>query len=408
MAQTDTRQGFRLPWTGERGDPEPPSDDAPADGGATEGPSNDATAAQETETSEMIDVTAPTDIAQDLAPETRRPNKFMADLSRAMQTAAETARNETMGRFEAEAKSAADEIHAVAAVEGAALRRRADDDVAAVRDWSKGEIARIREETERRIVIRKAALDGEMDAHAAIVEARVERVAATVSTYQSDMAEFFERLLGEEDPTRIATLAETMPDPPSLAEIAASITEPPPVVHVVTPPSPPEVEVEPNVDEPAAEPDATTPPATLAEKEFDFAAAEAEAATFTGDLDEGELREPAHPEGSHDGPEPAKAPEAPVAASREPVARATTRVVVLGLVSVASIATFKRELGRTTGVAAIGVASGPDGEFVFTVTHDNGLDLAGAITGMTGFDAKVNTKTAEGLEVTAHDPDAAD
>ena len=46
-----------------------------------------------------------------------------------------------------------------------------------------------------------------------------------------------------------------------------------------------------------------------------------------------------------------------------------TRVIVTGLVSVASIASFKRHLGRVAGVQSVGVSSGPDGEFVFAVGH---------------------------------------
>ena len=83
-------------------------------------------------------------------------------------------------------------------------------------------------------------------------------------------------------------------------------------------------------------------------------------------------------------------------------------MVVLGLVSVASIATFKRSLGRVSGVSAIGVASGPDGEFVFTVSHDAGLALGEAIAALPGFDATITNQTSDGLEVAAHDPDAGD
>ena len=96
----------------------------------------------------------------------------------------------------------------------------------------------------------------------------------------------------------------------------------------------------------------------------------------------------------------AESTDAPASAER-----VMTRVVVLGLVSVASIATFKRSLGRTEGVAAIGVASGPDGEFVFTVTHDSGLALRDAITSLPGFDARVTGESEGGIDVTAHDPD---
>ena len=233
MAQTDTRPGFRLPWSGRarltpirpspgsrnRRSPstETPNAEAPAEGStvAEQSTADEApTAPEEPETSDMIDATATTS--------TRRPTKFMAELSRAMQTAVETSRDETMARLAADAKTVVEEIHAASAVEAAELRRHADDDVAAVREWSKAEIARIREETEARIALRKTALDGEMDAHAAVVESRVQRVGATVAAFEHEMAAFFERLLAEEDPTRIAAMAERMPEPPDLAGVAAA------------------------------------------------------------------------------------------------------------------------------------------------------------------------------------------
>ena len=174
MAQTDTRPGFRLPWTAEHGaqtdqaepmasetaeatSAEAPDAEAPAEGSTVADrwtpPTEASTPPEEPETSDMIDATATTS--------TRRPTKFMAELSRAMQTAVETSRDETMARLGADAKTVVEEIHAASAVEAAELRRHADDDVAAVREWSKAEIARIREETEARIALRKTALDGE-------------------------------------------------------------------------------------------------------------------------------------------------------------------------------------------------------------------------------------------------------
>ena len=64
--------------------------------------------------------------------------------------------------------------------------------------------------------------------------------------------------------------------------------------------------------------------------------------------------------------------------------------MVTGLVSVASIANFKRSLARIGGVLSIGVASGPNGEFVFTVTHDPGLPFSTAIVSMMpGFESEV-------------------
>ncbi len=400
MAQTDTKPGFRLPWTAERTESDAPPED---------------------QTSEPRAAAVP-----DTAVVTggRRPTKFMAELSRAMQAAAETARIETIARFEAEAKSVIEEIHAASAVESANLRRQADDDVASVREWSKAEIARIREETEARIVLRKTALDGEMEAHAGVVQARIERVGSTVSDYETQMTTFIARLKAEEDPTRIATMAEIMPDPPNLAEVAASVGD-----ATVTPfrPMPDAIpawsaETEGPAEAPTSAPaEADAPADVVTPADVDqllaaargFAAAEAEAAAFTEDLDDDDGTGSAlgldHEDGRED--EDAAAEElvhvtAPVE-SPLTAARATARVVVVGLVSVASIATFKRTLSRVAGVAAIGVASGPDGEFVFTVSHDTGLDLAEAITGLAGFETRITAETADGLEVAARDADAA-
>jgi hypothetical protein len=83
------------------------------------------------------------------------------------------------------------------------------------------------------------------------------------------------------------------------------------------------------------------------------------------------------------------------------------QVVVSGLVSVASIAAFKRGLARLAGVQSVSVASGPDGEFVFTVTGPGDGDLAGSVASLPGFTVDVTGVTGDRIEVVAHDPDAA-
>src|SRR5262245_39293118 len=248
MSQTETRPGFRLPWTGERADAEASTDGS--EGTVAEAGANDAEASIAADGESAVDASegstgmteqtvteepGTTDMTDGTATATgRRPTKFMADLSKAMQTAAEASRDETMTRFSADAKVAVEDIRAKSAEEAAALRRQADDDVASVREWSKTEIARIREETDTRIAARKQSLDGEMDAFAQVIEARVQRVNGAVAEYETEMAEFFERLLAEQDPTRIATMAQAMPDPPDLSAIAASVTEAaPPAVEPV-------------------------------------------------------------------------------------------------------------------------------------------------------------------------------
>jgi hypothetical protein len=83
-----------------------------------------------------------------------------------------------------------------------------------------------------------------------------------------------------------------------------------------------------------------------------------------------------------------------------------TQVIVSGLVSVASIASFKRHLGRLGGVQAVAVASGPDGEFVFNVTHRPDVSFRDAVPTMPGFAARV-TSTGDGVvHVSARDPEA--
>ncbi len=397
MATTETRPSFRLPWTagtGESGDPsESPAEQPIAQADASD---NDEIQGPELHV-HGAQTPAPAQPDPPSPPPVRRATKFMADLTRAMQAAAEQARSETMTRFDADAKAFVEEIRSGTTADVADLRRKADDDMASIREKSKAEIARIREQVEASVADRKTELEAEMEAHAARREARAERVAVVVAAFEAEMADFFERLNAEEDPTRIATMAETMPDPPSLEDVASS------GVAAIAP-APPEPDPVPTIapDELARavagstrvadEPGRAAAPTPLAEVEIDFAAAEAEAASFDGDLkelgDDDELGAPARTAEANESAQEAAA-EAVAERIREiepvhtaPDVSTSTRLVVTGLVSVASIANFKRSLARIAGVQSIGVASGPNGEFVFTVSHDTGLPFAAAILSM--------------------------
>jgi hypothetical protein len=390
---TETRPGFRLPWA------------AAADEAEGQDVEGDAPVAEETQEPDMIETTEAVEVAEVEAeaaasadaPEpvdeggsqpARRATKFMAELSRAMQAAAENSRGETMARFEAEAKGVVEDIHARATDEAADLRRKADDDVAAVREWSKAEIARIREETETRIAARKSGLDAEVEQHGGMVEARIERVATVVSAFEGQMAAFFERLNAEEDPTRIATMAETMPDPPSLVHVVAAMIVPAPASE---PPS-----------------NAAAALANGPMTDADFAAAEAEALSFSGDL-ETDDDEPAtgenEPIEANDTDEPAATAEGE---PTDPTDLVSTRVIVTGLVSVANIANFKRSLTRTPGVATIAVASGPDGDFIFTVGHSLGAGLSASVQALSGFGIQITGDSGDAINVAAQDREATD
>ncbi|HEY4189176.1 MAG TPA: hypothetical protein VGM28_02035 [Candidatus Limnocylindrales bacterium] len=495
----------------------------------------------------MVEIDVPT--APAAAP--RKPSKLMADLSAAILATAASARDQALQQLEADARQITETIRESATEGGVTLRKRSDDDVAGIRDWSKAEIARIREETDGRIATRKSQLESELAAHATSVNNRVEEVQFEVDRYRTDMDEYFERLATQEDPSRLATMVEAMPDVPSfeawsefdpLADLPAvpvaeakveeapvaeaavvdEALEPeavePEAVEVEAVAEVGEVEALPEADpavgqaEPVA--DAETPEIDDGSVNIDAAdEAEAPVATLEPEADEmapsagvgkgwgegdgewtggraeatdGPVWDGDAPDGFPSGAEGGDpvdrgaimaaleaAAEAVVAAeaaaesadqaeaaadvaetaaelvvgrnsgddgSNDPEAQAaldarvdaggfeesyadrlasllpppsgadaepkTTQVVVSGLVSVASIASFKRHLGRLSGVQAVAVASGPEGEFVFNVTHRPDVSFRDAIPTMQGFAARV-TGTSDGMVVvTARDPES--
>ncbi len=464
MASTDAKSGFRLPWSADRNE----SEDQSAVTGDEPTAMDPAQQQSESETPTMIDtppttsgeaaqaepaatepVTTPEATSAPTPAPERKANKFMADLTRAMQAAAESARADTLERFATDAKAHIEGIHATSADEATELRKRADDDIAGVREWSKAEIARIREETDERVTDRKERLEREIETHAAEIEGRIERVQSRVATFETEMAAFFERLLSEDDPTRFASMAETLPEPPPFDadEAWASITGPEtaeadqaPVAEVEVPgpvvgetaesPEPAEAVETPVAEEQPVDASAETgsveattdngdlfgitadapesetapdadPRLTAIGIEHDFAAAEAEAAAYPAEASGADDEIPTIAEDAL-----AARLAGLVADDQAPTDSATTRVVVTGLVSVASIAGFKRNLARVAGVRSVGVSSGPDGEFVFAVTHDTGLALGDGIASLSGFSARVTDEAPGELTVAARDPES--
>jgi hypothetical protein len=464
----------------------------------------------------------------------RRPTKFLADLTRAMQAAAEQARTATLDQYRAESTTVIEQIHARSATGATELRRHADDDAATIKEWSKAEIARIREETEQRITTRREQLEGQLERHAAIIEHEIEKVRGRVATFESEMGVFFDDLLGEEDPAVFAARAASLPEPPSFEildddAITALLQEPgvgvpAPVLEAeaeveaeaVASPADAEADVpseavasegeaqaagdagaeavaavETDVDaEAEAEPADVTPldreaamaaiqAAAEAAASLEAAVAQADRAEVAADRAEATLvAEPTPdaeatnetsaaeglaedvtsetgeaastaapaadepldaepeidprlamlgltpdfaaaemaaaeaaaaeiedvPEIAGDALEARLAGLVPGEAPAPAVATVTTQLVVTGLVSVASIASFKRHVGRLPGVAHVGVSSGPDGEFLFSVEHDPETSVRDLVPTLPGFGARV-VGTGEGIvHVSAQDP----
>jgi hypothetical protein len=95
-----------------------------------------------------------------------------------------------------------------------------------------------------------------------------------------------------------------------------------------------------------------------------------------------------------------------ISANGRTAPESTTSVVVIGLVSVASVAAFKRTLGKVTGVRSVGVSSGPEGEFVFKTAHDADVHLKDVIPTLPGFGARVVAAGDGVVNVSARDPES--
>ena len=501
MATTESRTGFRLPWSSEERSDKAPvgrtaeatttdalteatsvappttdaatlaSDAATDVEAATDAQAETISSAETQESTDLVQPTAsdssPKETSVDstmtaapapsrltnVAPVAKKPTKFVLDLTRAMQAAAEESRAQTLGQFQADAKTYIEDIHSRSAVEATELRKRSDEDISGIQDWSKAEIARIREETQGKIGERKLGLERELEEHAGQIEYEIDRVQSRVAGFELEMERFFEQLVAEEDPTQIAVMAQTLPEPPSFdasvpwqpsAAVAELIGDTPFVSSADTTPA--------DAADPSASADATPDSeAAMAAIEAAHQAAEAnDAGTTTtdpesaaaGETDEADPRLTALGLSSNfdaaEAEAAAEATEANTEASpsedeiptmgddalaarlaglvppegdgearpARAASEATSKVVVTGLVSVASIASFKRHLGRVTGVQSVGVSSGPDGEFVFTVHHDTGVDLREVVPSLPGFRARVTNAGDGVVSVAAHDPES--
>lgn len=381
MATTEQRSGFRLPWaTDSQSDAGPdPELEATEPANLNEGDvpaKSDSTIAaadprgEAWPTSDAPHGTATSEAASSQgapmvhAP-ARPPNPLVAGLVRAMREASEAARKEALDAVAQTAKERTDEIQTESANQNAEIRRAGDTDVAEIREWSKARMARLREETEQRIADRRQRLELECEDHAARIEHRIDWVQQTVGEYESRMEVFFETLMAENDPARLAGFAEQMPQPPDLTDEGDQSDWTP--SHALD-----------------AARAAAAEAAALAD--FDIAA------------DGSDLEASDRLDLTDEAPEPGEAALQATAGDGE------TRLSVVGLVSVASIAGFKRGISKAPGVESISVSSGPGGEFIFTVRHGPTVDLREVVTDLDGFSATVTGDEAGVLSVTASQP----
>src|SRR4029079_12706379 len=96
-------------------------------------------------------------------PAPKKPSKLMADLSAAIRSTAESAREQALAQVDADVAKVVEEIRAGSKEGESALKVKSDEDIAAIREWSRCEIARIKAETDERIDARKGTLAAELD-----------------------------------------------------------------------------------------------------------------------------------------------------------------------------------------------------------------------------------------------------
>jgi hypothetical protein len=361
---------------------------------------------------------APTAPAPSAAP--RRDNKLMTGLVRAMRDAAEVARAEAVAGLRSDAAERSLAIRAQSTATTANLRRAADGDIAKIRDWSKAEIARVREETEAMISARKVRLAGDTEDEGKAAEGRLTQLGAAVQAYEAETARFFDALLAEDDPARLAGLAERMPQAPALdgivtmgdsapnkpatearsraqkSRVPARSSQPRPRVEAVVgqPPSHGATDEAAEAADPGPEPadvqvaDVPDAEATVAEAPV----AEAHAA---------------------EAPIEPSTPEAPDALDAEAAAAAEaaaldgleghTQVITSGLAGVAAIAGFKAALVRSPGVSAVSVNAGSDGDVLYSVTHAGNTDIRDALRDLGTFQTRLIADDGATLVVVVHE-----
>jgi hypothetical protein len=152
-----------------------------------------------------------------------KSTRFVAELVRAMQAAAEQNRDAVMAQFRSDSKTFLESVTERAGVEANELRRVADEDLAAIREWSKAEIARIKAESDERVAERRSDLNRQLEEHTSLVELQMQKLRARIQGFEDEMERFFAKVNSEQDPRALAATAQGMPEPPDLPTTDAEV-----------------------------------------------------------------------------------------------------------------------------------------------------------------------------------------
>jgi hypothetical protein len=144
---------------------------------------------------------------------------FLADLAKAMQTAAGAERIRVSEETDRRRQAHLDGIRGRETAEADHLREVAEDGVKGIDTWADSEIERIQRERERRILSRRRDLEISLEDHRALVAREVDAVEAAIVAYRAEIETYFGRLDVESDPVAIASQAGSRPTFPTLDEI---------------------------------------------------------------------------------------------------------------------------------------------------------------------------------------------
>ncbi len=144
---------------------------------------------------------------------------FLAELTRAMQAAAEQQREEIAAVIEDEAAGQVDTARKRAAIEAEELRRLAEEDVTDIEAWAADETERIRLEAGRRTEKRRKDLEAHLAKHDSIITTEIDGVGIAVQEYRATLDQFFDELHEATSPAEIARRAGSLPPPPDLDNV---------------------------------------------------------------------------------------------------------------------------------------------------------------------------------------------
>jgi hypothetical protein len=151
---------------------------------------------------------------------------FLAELVRAMQTAAGLERARIGEEIERRRQQQIDEVQARKASEADRMRELAAEDVQAIEAWVEVETARIQLERERRATAVREDLETSLAEHGSKIDREIETLERAISIYRAQVEAFFDSLDGETDPILIAQKAASRPAFPTFGAATETVAAP--------------------------------------------------------------------------------------------------------------------------------------------------------------------------------------